>query len=379
MACVVWQTGSVVHGQKGDEDYYMGTVGKSMKLSAVPAVRKLADIPYAFRYGWKRVLVVLLLAAAVAAVCGLGLCETRWDEAGGLYKGIYDMVDTIMGQTSLDEVLSIISVECTDSTLTVAGNSFGNVGMITALNEFCVLVAFVLASVMFFISLVNDSAQNFTEELLVKKLVFLGVTFVLCYFAKDICYYITNIGTGIAGQAAQSAQAGVTQEDMDAVKEAIFNDCYTQTDGLGLFEGFFTSIGNAVSPLGYFLALVLPWVVMWAVTVLTRVVCWSRAFEIVVLATFSPLAFYEVQENGRFGQGAGARFVKNICALALSGAVILFVMALANSFSVEYISQVAEGSVTLMSAVGNLVVIGVSQVGLVMKAQSLARTVCGAG
>lgn len=357
----------------------MGTVEKPLKPSAVPAVRKLAGIPYAFCYWRKRVLAVFLLAAAALLCCGIGLCETRWDEAGGLYKGIYDMVDTIMGQASLDEVLSIISVECTDSTLTVAGNTFGNVGMITALNEFCVLVAFVLASVMFFISLVNDSTQNFTEELLVRKLVFLGVTFVLCYFAKDICYYIANIGTGIAGQAARSAQEGATQGDMDAVKEAIFNDCYTQTDGLGLFEGFFTSIGNAVAPLGYFLALVLPWTVMWAVTVLTRVVCWSRAFEIVILATFSPLAFYEVQENGRFGQGAGARFVKNICALALSGAVILYVCALANSFSVEYIRQAAEGSVSLMTAVGNLVVIGAAQVGLVMKAQSLARTVCGAG
>lgn len=357
----------------------MGTEENPLNLSAVPAVRKLAGIPYAFRYGWRKMLAVFMLAASVLLVCGVGLCETRWDEAGGLYKGIYDMVDTIMGQASLDEVLSIISVECTDSTLTVAGNTFGNVGMVNALNEFCVLVAFVMASVMFFISLVNDSTQNFTEELLVKKLVFLGVAFVLCYFAKDICYYITNIGTGIAGQAVQSAQAAVTVEDMDAVKEAIFNDCYTQTDGLGLFEGFFTSIGNAVSPLGYFLALVLPWIAMWAVTVLTRVVCWSRAFEIVILATFSPLAFYEVQENGRFGQGAGARFVKNVCALALSGAVILFVMALANSFSVEYIRQAAEGSVPLMTAVGNLVVVGAAQAGLVMKAQSLARTVCGAG
>ncbi len=153
--------------RKGDEDYFMGTVGKSLKLSAVLAARKLADIPYAFRYGWKRVLVVLLLAAAVVTVCGVGLCETRWDEAGGLYKGIYDMVDTIMGQASLDEVLSIISVECTDSTLTVAGNSFGNVGMITALNEFCVLVLLDLASVMFFFDLVNDSPQNVTKELVV--------------------------------------------------------------------------------------------------------------------------------------------------------------------------------------------------------------------
>ncbi len=52
-------------------------------------------------------------------------------------------------------------------------------------------------------------------------LVFLGVTFVLCYFARDICYYITNIGTGIAGQVVQSAQAGVTPEDTDAVKGAV--------------------------------------------------------------------------------------------------------------------------------------------------------------
>ncbi len=144
---------------------------------------------------------------------------------------------------------------------------------------------------------------------------------------------------------------------------------------------------ETLDALGIYLQLMIPSIAMYTVSLITNVVCWSRAFEILILSTFAPLAFADATDiDHQFGRGGGARFIKNVMALSISGAIIIFVMALSSNISINILADamgVVEGasySITnFLARTGDLLIVGFAQAGLVLKAQSMGKTICGVG
>lgn len=347
-----------------------------------PLFNKVRNLPKSVKYHKKAWIIGLLIATLITVTLGFALCETEWDEVGGLWSVMYGMIDSIVQQSSVADTEAIVEITATGNSIIIAGNEISNMNMVDSVNKYCFAVGILLAVISLTISWVNVRNEHGDYmEVAVKKLLLLVVTIVFMVKAKDICYAIMNVGAIIAEKVAGYATDGTASVASENIKKTIFNDLYVQnTSGINPFTALGNTVYNIVSPLGYVFELLIPWLASKVAYGLVFFTCWSRALEVIVLSTFSPLAFTELAEPGRFGQGNGSRFVRNICALALSGAIILFVMAISNVISASVIEHaVAGGAAEFIATAPKIAVLALAQAGMILKSQSVSKTLCGLG
>ena len=330
---------------------------------------------------WVKKKVVLLILLLLLLSCGLfAFCaEGTWRDAEGMTALVMSQIDDICDVGRVETVAELLSVTFSGGSLEIAGYTVNSTRLITSLNDILTGIAFCFVVLTFFASFMSIREQDMTAEQLVLKLGLFAATIVLVFKAQDICLGIANIGTGLALKTTQlttsdAAAAREAQALINDVKQLAYEQCKSEEDGLlaGLME--------FVAALGVYLQLMIPWLSMYAVVIITNVVCWSRAFEILILSTFSPIAFADATGINNFGQGSGSRFIKNVLALSISGAIIVFIMSLSSSISLSVLRNALSGDFTgFTSGLKDLLVIAFAQVGLVLKAQSMAKTLCGVG
>ena len=340
--------------------------------------KRIRNLLCAIRYYRKLWMIVIL---AVAVLCGMAVfcAGDTWQNAEGMTKNVMKQIDDICDVGRVEKVADLLSVTFSKDTLCIAGYTIRNTRMLRSMNDILTGISFCFCVLTFFASFMNIREQDMTSEQLVLKLALFGACIVLIFKAQDICLGIANVGTGLAIKAA-----GLTGNDVGAaretealignVKQLAYEQCKSEDDGL------FTGLMEFIAALGVYLQLLLPSLSMWAVSIVTNVICWSRAFEIIILSTFSPVAFADATGIDHFGQGGGSRFIKNILALSISGAIIIFIMHLSSGVSLSILKNTLNGSFDeFVTGVKDLLVVSFAQVGLVLKAQSMAKTVCGAG
>ena len=112
----------------------------------------------------------------------------------------------------------------------------------------------------------------------------------------------------------------------DTIKDYIYAQTHQKAAvGAGVFEKIGNAAGNFGRAAGFYLQMFLPWVMMKAVGVVINITCWSRAIEILVLASFSPLAFADIMDPSNVSSSAGMRFIKNFFALSLTSCGLQFI------------------------------------------------------
>ena len=346
--------------------------------------RKLANTKLALIYHKRKI--VLILSGMLITCSMLVFCaDNSWRDAEGMTKNVINQIDDICNAERISDVTELVAVIYDDNanSLTIGGRIIHNVGLLTSISDIFTGISFCFIVLTFFMSFMSVREQEITSEELVKKIALFAAAVVTVFFAQDICLGIANIGTGVTQKVASVAmdpnRSGM-EELINDIKQLVYEECQSEEDG------WLSGLLEFVAALGVYLQLLIPSLAMWMVSVIINVICWSRALEIIILSTFAPVAFADATDiDHQIGKGSAARFVKNMLALALSGAIIIFVMALCSNISLAVLRESLGGGAGGYSFDGfvkgtkDIVIIGFAQAGLVLKAQSMAKTLCGVG
>lgn len=346
--------------------------------------KRLQHTKLAILYHKKKI--ALVITSVLLCISSLAFCtDNSWRDAEGMTKNIMRQIDDICTMENVTEVAELVAVIYDEgaSSLTIGGRTISNLRLLTSISDIFTGISFCFIVLTFFMSFMNVREQEITSEELVKKIALFTAAIVTVFFAQDICLGIANIGTGIA----QKVEGVITDTSsteiqllIEELKQDVYEACQSEEDGWmsGLLE-FMTA-------LGIYLQLLIPSFAMWMVSVMIHVICWSRALEIVILSTFAPLAFADATDiDHSFGRGSASRFVKNMLALSLSGAIIIFIMALCSNVSLVVLkdclvhSSNEDALEQFLKGTKDIVILGFAQAGLVLKAQSIAKTLCGVG
>ena len=291
---------------------------------------------------------------------------------GGLRKVANKMVETICEPPSTDD----IDMEVTPDSVKLGSTTISGLsGVISNINDVSRTVAVSVATLLWCITLglsyINGSAY---KEILIKRFIILVITLACITLAFDICTYLCNAGSDFAQKVAEvvspssytvpqiyKSTDGIEYQnelkDIAAPINQSYNDV-PEDDMFGLSRWFakithrmefnfkkFPKWANYTvgDPLMCIVLLSIPYLVHWICIMLVSVFCLARGVEILVLSAFAPIPFSLMSDSG-FGNGAGSRFLKNIGALAIQGAIMVAVMAICSQAMGSMVDNVFNGA-----------------------------------
>ena len=344
---------------------------------------------------------ILLLVFAVlfpaASMLAHAARPADWQTNPGYMNGItFSWLDEILSGNTAQEVADQAQIYYDESGSIQVGSYTvpGIGGVIHAANDMCKGIAILFLIITFFVNLLSMRSRDQMDEEFTRRLIMLVFGFGLVYYAMTMSFTIANVGSQLAHKVAEAGSLGTdpsTTATTEAIKGIIYDETHVEPydhaaggiDFVGPIDKIQTFGENAMTSFGYMIQLFIPWLAMKAVRAVVFMVVWGRAFEIMALATFSPLAFLEVPDVGNVGRGPGMRFIKNMLALSISGAVIVFVTLMANAVHLAILNQIianaSAGFSAVMSGIMSMVIIGLAEVGLITKSQQIARTMVGMG
>ena len=337
------------------------------------------------------VLTLLILSAAFAER------PADWQDKPGFMNGItFSWLDDILSGGVAQEVADQVQIHYDESGAIQIGSYSvpGISSVVHAANDMCKGIAVLFIIVTFFLSLLSMRSMDQMDEEFTRRMIMMVVGFGMAYFSMTLSFTVANVGSELAHKIAEAGNLAAEPDAMnavEAVKGVIYDETHVEAydhaeggiDYVGPIDKIQTWGENAMTSFGYMIQLFVPWLAMKAVRAVVFMVVWGRAFEIMALATFSPLAFMEVPDVHHVGRGPGMRFIKNMLALSISGAVIVFITLMANAIDIAILNQIIAGAGngfgSVMGGIMSMVVIGLAEVGMVTKSQQVARTVVGMG
>ena len=349
------------------------------------------------RYYRKRIIVVLVLSAFIILSLAFADRPADWQDKPGFMNGItFSWLDDILSGGVAQEVADQVQIHYDESGAIQIGSYHvpGISNVVHAANDMCKGIAVLFIIITFFLSLLSMRSMDQMDEEFTRRMIMMVLGFGLAYFSMPMSFTVANVGSELAHKIADAGNLAAEPDAlgaMGAVKGIIYDETHVEAydhaaggvDYVGPIDKIQTWGENAMTSFGYMIQLFIPWLAMKAVRAVVFMVVWGRAFEIMALATFSPLAFMEVPDVHHVGRGPGMRFIKNMLALSISGAVIVFITLMANAIDIAILNQIIAGAGngfgTVMSGIMSMVVIGLAEVGMVTKSQQVARTVVGMG
>ena len=344
--------------------------------------RAIRNTKYFIKYYYRQIIICLILAAGLFMSRSYALTDEQIEDSGWI-KPLYTWVDDIVGTEAAEQAVDSVTVAFDENGVTLGDVTIDGVGsVISKINDVSLALAVIFLGMTFLISLLNMREQDIVEEEVFKRLVFLGIGIVLCVYAKTICMGIANIGSGVAQILANISPASNGNTLGDEIKDYIYEQTHVTSTGSGWWDKLQNGVGNIGRGIGFYLQLFIPWLIMKVVGIIISVICWARAIEILILAAFSPLAFADIIEPNNLSSSPGVRFVKSFFVLSLAGAFIVTVIIMCQSISASLLAaQIPDvyndEAVTFAAATWKLVTVGLAEVGLVMRANQLAKTVLG--
>ncbi len=352
---------------------------------------------YFLRYFRKPLLITTCLTILLISSFAFAARPADWKDAPGFMNGItFSWLDEMLSGSVAQDVADQVQITYDESGALQIGHYSvpGISAVITAANDMCKGIAILFLIITFFIQLLSMRSMDQMDEEFTRRLIMLIVGFGLVYASTQMSLTIANVGSQLAQKIATSGALAASPDavgSVEAIKGVIYDETHVEAydhaaggiDFVGPIDKIQTWGENAMTSFGYMIQLFVPWLAMKAVRAVLFMVVWGRAFEIMALATFSPLAFMEVPDMHHIGHGPGMRFIKNMLALSISGAIIVFITLMANAVDVAILNQIiaeaSGGFGSVMSGIMSMVVIGLAEVGLVTKSQQIARTVVGMG
>lgn len=324
-----------------------------------------------------------------------------------------------------EEIAQLLNITVRGNYFRIGKYSLSGLGTtIKTVNTICRNVAIVLIVTTFCVSL----AQGFIEgsnydEVIMKKLIVLGVMIACVSSSQDVCSELANLGTTVVNEIVtqQTTDSGgnygpIERNVVTATTDTtdwVYKNKNAQkwTEGSSTDERFKfyqmgsdSSIGKyqeqilnatvykedddiwaviraVAATLGGFedcVKLFIPSKLSWLSTMLAKSVCWVRAIELVIMIAFSPLAF--VSLNGHSPIDGVIRFFKAFFAVCIQGAIILFTVQVCSILRTTLFADWANattGDTGFFSMLYNVVIITAAQAGLVARSKSIAQSILG--
>ena len=355
-------------------------------------------------------LLLMLLVSGITFTCCMGADAFGLRrKANSMANPVFEPFDTQSLEVSFDNANDI----------TIGGVSYPIGSVVTPVYGVTRSFGLSLTMLLWCISLgtafLNGSAY---KEILIKRFLVLFLTIVCVANASPISQTICNIGSELVGKVGTYTAADTP------VSFTIFSDDPTEFDqrvaqyeqeienalqaelamlpaGFHPLDKLWLNIKfgvkkflaplsfemkyNLGDPLLVILSLFLPWIIKPILSALVSVAVLARGIEIVILCCFAPIPFALVGD-GHFGSGAGARFLKNMGAIALQGAVMLAIMYICRAMMVTTVASVdtsaaanlgAEGIDSYIEIVFSVLAIQVINVLLLFRSQSIAQKLFG--
>ena len=325
-----------------------------------------------------------IFAVILAGILILGMaafCATEEDVNGasGMLKTIYKLIDDIFDISAMEDLKNLLVVDYSGGTLTAGGIAFHNLTpVINSMYKTFQNLGVMFLIIFFGVGVIeNISFQQMYIEKLVRQFVFLCIGIVLMSKSMDLVYGIANVFSGLIQKIVDNASA--SNVDMASgimnLKKAIYDDCNVSS-GAGFKAAIADSISNLAATVGYLIQLFIPSLISRLANVVVSVMCWSRFIELTIMAIVSPLTVCDISTGAGMNSNA-VRGIKNVIALSLSGAIIMLSVFICQQIQYGILSANVLDGQNFMSCVWKEIVVGIVEVGLVVKAPGIAKQVLG--
>ena len=257
--------------------------------------------------------------------------------------------------------INFICTGCGSETVQNALNTRFDGGAISTdlanlLKTFAATICVILWLISLITAYINQQAYG---ELVVKKIMILVLSLVLIAKGPDLCQTIMDIGTQLADRAIAITN-NTGQDSTDAIMQVLYTaqdnayiESYNESMGedarvgttersdsiwslslddfLNYFKEKIASFRAGLSykagvPLTFALVFFIPMVCTAIAYVIIIITCYSRGVEMAILKVLSPVPMGLIV-NDPLGSGPGARFLKNVAAVALQGVILVIIPA----------------------------------------------------
>lgn len=289
---------------------------------------------------------------------------------GGCVDAILDVID------NMAEYRDLLAIGTSGGAITSIGgiSNLGHLGTVMGnLNTLFQALGYGLALIFWgygFTEMMLESNGQLIVEQVVKKLVFLVVTSYVILNSLEICCAIISMGTDLTN-AAFAGISSATITGIEHFKEAIFNECWVEHKLGGLID--LTGVFAQISAMGWILQLIIPYLGTLLCDLIIRTLCWSRAIEICIFVTISPIMFIDLGTTRDLTHSSTARALKNLLSLAMQGALILLSLTVCNALMTGILGGVGLGN----DSFWKILLVTILQVGTISKTQSVAKQALG--
>ena len=350
----------------------------------------LSNSGYFIRYYWKRIIIALALVSILFG--GMAFAEINYESevenASGMLKLAYDWVDEITSPKVLTEVTKLLNVGYDGSEVVIGTYTSKGAGAIfDAIFKVSCIIAVMVLAVSFLTDLAMTRQDNLTEENLIRKLFMFVVGYLLIINAMKICFALADTGTWVTDQVVSKISSNQLESDANfEIKKNMWIESHTleiaQDSGVNihLWDRIGYLFTDNAAKVGFILQLMFPYLAVQLAWVIASVVCFSRAIELYIMSAFSPLAFMDSNTiDGNFTQSAAWRFLKNILAIAIQGAIIAATVAIASSLIVAVVESSSTSMGEFVEQSLQILMVIFAEVSLVMRSQGIAKSVLSVG
>jgi len=351
----------------------------------------LSNSGYFLRYYWKRIVIALALVSILFGGMAFAAIDynSEVENASGMLKLAYDWVDEIVSPKVLTEVTKLLNVGYNGSEVVIGPYTSSGAGAIfdAIFKVSCVIAVMVLA-ISFLTDLAMTRQDNLTEENLIRKLFMFVVGYLLIINAMKICFALADTGTWVTEKVVSkiSTDGGALSDANFEIKKNMWIESHTleiaQDSGVNihLWDRIGYLFTDNAAKVGFILQLMFPYLAVQLAWVIASVVCFSRAIELYIMSAFSPLAFMDSNTiDGNFTQSAAWRFLKNILAIAIQGAIIAATVAIASSLIGAVVGSSSSSMGEFVEQSLQILMVIFAEVSLVMRSQGIAKSVLSVG
>ena len=228
----------------------------------------------------------------------------------GFMTGPFSMLDDIASEDDLDKIADLVSVSYDNGKSGVAAilstpsntdvlkmgtyemTSLG--ALLRKANGLAIVIATWLLAITWAIGFMNQELKGFQMEELAKRFLLLVVGLIGIFVAMNLSFFVMNLGTVVAKEVAETSGSALNSAGMTSTINSIkyrMISTATKTKGNSLWDNIMPTVGNFFTSIGYVGQFFIPWIVNKVSILLVNWTCWSRNFEIIILAVLSPFAF----------------------------------------------------------------------------------------
>lgn len=324
-----------------------------------------------------------ILIAMTFLVGSVAYCETEKTLADyegqdlGAAKSVLDNIDNICSGTNLAGIKELLHVEYSaNSEFKIFGNTISIGSALNGIYKIFQSAGLYLVILFFAISLWEDfSFSQVAAEKLFKKAICFVFAIVLVAKGQEIVYSIANMGTVLVDKAFLIMNVETTNVTMDHLKVQVIEKVNTSASASYELTKMVANIADHINALGINMSLALPGTFCKIVGVFLQFICISRFIEIVLMGLISPIAFADISK-GSIEHSSAFRLIKNVLALAISGAIILLICWICAQLQVGLISSGMDMD-SFTKAAWNCVCVGLVQMTMSKKATDIAKSAMG--